>query len=104
VAYTNAAGRYSFTHPEGWTETATGVTVVFTDKLNGVTVTSFAASSAPTVASAKQTDVPRLQHSVPAFQLVSVTAVTLPALVCGWPAKLHTKQVETFDAIVPGRG
>jgi hypothetical protein len=79
VAYTNASGHYRFTHPEGWAETQKGVNVTFTDKLNGVTATSFAATTAPTVQSAKQNDVPRLQQSVPAFQLISVTAAHVPA-------------------------
>jgi hypothetical protein len=78
VDYTNAAGHYFFKHPEGWTQTESGVNVTFTDKLNGVKATSFAASAAPTVQSAQQNDVPRLQRSVPAFQLVSVKAITVP--------------------------
>jgi hypothetical protein len=78
VRYTNAAGHYTFTHPEGWARTVSGVQVVFTDKLNGVTVGSTTASAAPTVASAKATDVPRLRQSVPAFQLRTVSKVSVP--------------------------
>jgi hypothetical protein len=79
VAYRNAAGRYRFTHPEGWSETTRGTTVTFTDKLNGVNVQFGAATSAPTVASAKQQDVPALSSSQAAFQLRSVKAVSEPA-------------------------
>ncbi len=78
VGYRSAAGRYAFTHPEGWARSGSGVRVGFTDKLNGVAVTSVSAASAPTVASARSHDVPRLTRAVPAFQLRSVTAVTLP--------------------------
>lgn len=79
VPYSNAAGRYSFTHPEGWAETGAGTQVRFTDKLNGVTVDTMPADQAPTVAGAKTGDVPRLQGSVPAFELRDITAVDVPA-------------------------
>jgi hypothetical protein len=78
VRYANAAGHYAFTHPEGWARTVNGVHVVFTDKLNGVTAESTPASAAPTVASAKAQDVPRLRQSVPAFQLRRLTTVSVP--------------------------
>ncbi len=79
VKYDNAPGGYSFTHPEGWAQTGAGTQVRFTDKLNGVRVDSVKAAAAPTVASARSTDVPRLQQSVPAFELRKLSAVTLPA-------------------------
>jgi hypothetical protein len=78
VAYSNAAGHYAFTHPEGWAQTGAGTRVRFTDKLNGVEADSTAATATPTVSSAKTTEVPKLQQSVPAFALRSVTAVRLP--------------------------
>ncbi len=78
VSYSNKAGGYTFTHPEGWAQTGTGTQVLFTDKLNGVAVDSVKTSTAPTTESAKSTDVPRLQSSVPAFELVDVSAVTVP--------------------------
>ena len=79
VGYTNKTGGYTFTHPEGWAQTGSGSRVRFTDKLNGVTVDSQPASRAPTVASARSTEVPHLQQAVPAFQLMSISAVTVPA-------------------------
>jgi hypothetical protein len=78
VRYRNKATGYSFTHPEGWAQTGSGPSVRFTDKLNGVSVTSSAASQAPTVSSARSHDVPALQQSIPAFQLRGITAVTVP--------------------------
>ncbi|TPG17346.1 PsbP-related protein [Pedococcus bigeumensis] len=78
VMYTNKAGGYSFTHPEGWAETGSGVRVRFTDKLNGVAADVVAASHAPTVDSARTADVPRLKSSVPAFELRAITTVTVP--------------------------
>ena len=78
VTYTNRPGGYSFTHPEGWAQTGSGAQVRFTDKLNGVLVDSAKAAQAPTAASAGSTDVPRLQGSVPAFQLRGITKVSVP--------------------------
>jgi hypothetical protein len=78
VAYANATGKYSFTHPEGWSETTTGSTVTYTDKLNGVQVQLGKLTSAPTVDSAKQQDVPALRSSQAAFELRTVTAATVP--------------------------
>ncbi len=79
VAYRNAAGRYSFSHPEGWAETTRGTSVTFTDKLNGVQGTTGSATTAPSVQSARQQDVPALSSSQAAFELRAVTAVSLPA-------------------------
>ena len=78
VKYVNKPGGYSFTHPEGWAQTGNGTQVRFTDKLNGVTVDSSRANQAPTVATARAHDVPRLKGMIPAFELRSVSAVTLP--------------------------
>lgn len=78
VTYVNKGGRYSFTHPEGWAQTGVGVEVRFTDKLNGVEVSSGPAAQAPTVSSARSVDVARLTKSVPAFQLRDISAVSVP--------------------------
>jgi hypothetical protein len=79
VKYANKPGRYSFTHPEGWAQTVSGTQVNFTDKLNGVTVDSVAGSKAPTTSSARSSEIPRIKAAVPAFELRSVSVVTLPA-------------------------
>ena len=79
VPYTNSTAGYSFTHPEGWAETETGASVTFTDKLNGITADTAALPSAVTVDAVTQQEVPRLEGTQPAFELVSVDAVTLPA-------------------------
>ena len=77
VPYRNNAGGYRFEHPEGWARVEHGSSVQFTDKLNGASAEVVSAASAPTVASARRDDVPRLRSSVPAFELRSVAAVTL---------------------------
>jgi hypothetical protein len=79
VGYTNTAGRYRFTHPEGWAEKTRDTTVTFTDKLNGVQAMVGTATTAPTVDSAKQQDVATLTAGQAAFELRGVNAVTLPA-------------------------
>ena len=79
ISYTNTAGRYRFSHPEGWAETTRVSTVTFTDKLNGVQAMTGTATTTPTVASAKEQDVAPLMHSQAAFELRDITAVTLPA-------------------------
>jgi hypothetical protein len=79
VPFANAGGHYQFVHPEGWAQSGQGTSVLFTDKYNGVTADLGSGTSAPTIASANATDVPALRSSKPAFQLVSVEPVTIPA-------------------------
>ncbi|KRE60144.1 hypothetical protein ASG78_15710 [Nostocoides sp. Soil756] len=78
VTYSNAAGGYSFTHPEGWLQQVKGSGVLFTDKLNGVQVVPGAATTPPTVASAKADSVPALARSQAAFELRDVSAASVP--------------------------
>ncbi|MDQ1686703.1 MAG: hypothetical protein QOC82_3440 [Frankiaceae bacterium] len=79
VPYTNKAGGYRFTHPEGWAEIAHGADVRFTDKLNGVSVSVVPGNQPPTVSSARSSDVARLRQTTPAFRLQQVSSVSLPA-------------------------
>jgi hypothetical protein len=53
--------------------------VTFTDKLNTVVVSWVHASSVPTVASVKKTEVPALASTERAFKLESITTASLPA-------------------------
>ena len=96
VSYTNTAGRYRFTHPEGWAENTKASTVTFTDKLNGVQATVGTATTAPTAASARQQDVPALTHSQAAFELRDITAVTVPA---GRGVKIVYRRNSAPDAV-----
>ena len=75
VTYRNSA--LVIKHPEGWAETARSTSVLFTDKLNGVQAQVAQRTSAPTVRSAQQSDIPALRRSQPAFEIRSVKAVTL---------------------------
>jgi hypothetical protein len=79
VRYANRAGHYRLDHPEGWALTVAGQTATFTDKLNGITATSTASGSTPTVGSARSRELAQLKARQPAFELKQVKAVTLPA-------------------------
>jgi hypothetical protein len=78
IPYTNAAGGYTFVHPEGWALQQNASSATFTDKYNGVSASVLSATAPPTVASAQGADVPALAASQPAFSLVSVNPATLP--------------------------
>ena len=74
VAY-GTAGGFGIQVPEGWGRTNADSSVTFTDNLNTVTASWLPASSAPTVESATQNEVPQLQGTERAFQLQDVTSV-----------------------------
>ena len=99
VAHTITKGSVSVKIPEGWAQTNGSTAVNFTDKLNTVNVSWAPASSAPTIASAKKTEVPVLQQTVLAFQLKSVTTATLPA----GPAVLITYEDNSAANPVTGK-
>lgn len=79
VTYRSTTGGYVIATPEGWARTESGPNVTFADKLHRFTVEITCADAAPTVNSAKRIDVPSFSREVPAFELVSVQAVSLPA-------------------------
>lgn len=79
VPYTSADGGYTIKMPEGWARTEHGPNVTFSDKLHTFTVEVTCASGAPTVDSVKTAEVPALAQQIPAFELVDVSAVSLPA-------------------------
>jgi hypothetical protein len=79
VTYANASGHYLFDHPEGWAQTGQGTAVSFTDKYNGVSADLAPGSELPTPSSAGAVGVPALRGSRPAFELIGVTPVTIPA-------------------------
>lgn len=79
VSYTNPVAGYSFTHPEGWARTEDGSTVTFTDKLNGIRAGTTTLPTTLDEATVRSQELPALQAAQPAFELVSVAPVTLPA-------------------------
>ena len=79
VPYHSTSGGVTISVPEGWARTTTKSSVKFTDKLNTVVVSWQATSAAPTVATARSTEVPQLKRSTRAFRLKSVSTTSLPA-------------------------
>ena len=75
VPYRPSGGGFSIKVPEGWSRTASGRAVTFTDKLNAIRVESMAAIAPPSVRAARLTDVPKLAHSVKGFRPGTVAAV-----------------------------
>jgi hypothetical protein len=79
VAYSPPAGTYTVKVPEGWARTEDTGSVSFTDKLNTVRVEVVDAPSAPTVASAKADEAPKIAAAAACFHLGDVTTVDRPA-------------------------
>lgn len=79
VTYTSPAGGYTVTMPEGWARQEAGANVTFVDKLHQFSVEVGCADAAPTINSAKAQDAASLAARTPAFELVDITAVDLPA-------------------------
>ena len=79
VPYSSPGGGYSVKIPEGWSRSSSGGAVVFTDNLNSIRLESVPASKAPTVASAKQSLVPQLSHSVNGFSTPKVSTISRTA-------------------------
>jgi hypothetical protein len=79
VAYISTDGGYSIQMPEGWARTEDGANVRFADKLHTFSVDATCLGTAPTVDSVTNVEVPALTQQVPAFELIDVKAVDLPA-------------------------
>ena len=78
VPYQAPGGQYVVKVPEGWARTATAGAISFTDKLNTVSVTVVSAK-APTPASARTIEVPKIQGAVRHFTLAGIGTVQRPA-------------------------
>jgi hypothetical protein len=65
--------------PEGWARVEASSTTSFTDKLNTIVLSWSSATAAPTADSVRSTDIPALQQSEKAFELVKVSTVKLSA-------------------------
>lgn len=78
VPYRPTSGQYEVKVPEGWARTVTSPAVSFTDKLNTITIQA-ATAAAPTLASARASEVPKIQSAVQGFTLTDVSSVTRAA-------------------------
>jgi hypothetical protein len=75
VDYSPPAGGYTVKIPEGWARTDSGGAITFTDKLNSIRLEASTTSTAPTVASVKQDEVPAITAASTHFEGGDVKAV-----------------------------
>jgi hypothetical protein len=75
VPFRDPAGRFTVTVPEGWTQTSVATATLFTDKYNSIRIESRAAASAPTIDSARATDLPAVQASSQGFAAGTASTV-----------------------------
>ena len=75
VPYSPPGGRFTVKVPEGWGRTARAGTVSFTDKLNTISMDTRPAPAAPTVASARQAELPAIRSASRRYEPGSVTQV-----------------------------
>ena len=66
---------YSVKVPEGWSRTASGGAVSFTDKLNTVRLEHATTAAAPTVGAVRKSVVPKLAQSEKSFKAGTVSVV-----------------------------
>jgi hypothetical protein len=78
LPYRAQTGEYQVKVPEGWARTMTGGGVSFTDKLNTISV-AVVSAKAPTLASARTIEVPKIQSAVRHFTLAGLSTVQRPA-------------------------
>jgi hypothetical protein len=79
VAYAPPGGGFTVKVPEGWSRSAAGGAVVFTDKRNTIRVETKAAQAPLTARDARQSEVPKLASSVSGFQPGKVGTVARKA-------------------------
>jgi hypothetical protein len=75
VRYAPPSGGFTVKVPEGWSRTASGGAVTFTDKLNSIRIETAPAHAAPTVAQAKRVEIPKLAKTVQGFKAGQVGTV-----------------------------
>lgn len=108
IAYRPASGQYEVKVPEGWARTVTSSAVSFTNNLNIITIQTVRAP-APTLASARSTEVPQIQGTVRHFVLADISAASRsagPAVLIRYSAesqpdpvtgKVYTNALERYE-------
>jgi hypothetical protein len=79
VAYRTASGHAEVKVPQGWARTADATGVVFTDKLNSIRIQETTLPAAPTVASARAVDAPKIQSAGSNVQIGDISTVARKA-------------------------
>ena len=75
VRFAPSGAGFSVKVPEGWSRTAAGGAVTFTDKLNSVRIESVAAKAPLTVGTARRATLPQLAATVKGFQPGTISTV-----------------------------
>jgi hypothetical protein len=78
VKYTSRDGKYALVVPEGWARTARGGATTFADHFNSIHIDT-TRGAAPTVATARATEVPVLRRDASGFALGNVVSVSRSA-------------------------
>jgi hypothetical protein len=99
VPYRPPGGQFTVKVPEGWARVVRGGTVSFTDKLNTIRMESPPAPVAPTVASARQAELPAIQAASRHYEPGNVTQVRRAA----GPAVLITYKADAPADPVTGK-
>ncbi len=79
VKYTPRTATYSVEVPEGWARTDSGATTTFASHFNSIHISATKSAAAPTVTTARTTEIPTLQHDIDGFALGNVTTVSRAA-------------------------
>ncbi len=79
VPYAPPGGGFTVKVPEGWSRSASGGAVIFTDKLNAIRVESTPAQAPLTVGQATRAELPKLAKTVNGFQAGQVSTVSRKA-------------------------
>ncbi len=99
VGFTPPGTHVTVKTPEGWGRSTTSGDIVFTDKLNSITIHVAPAGSAPSPASVRTADVAALRSSVPKFSVGQVSTVQR----AGGSAILLTYQGDSAPNEVTGK-
>jgi hypothetical protein len=99
VPYSLPSGAFSVRVPEGWARAGSGSAVTFTDHYNGIRLETVAAAAAPTVDSARQTELPAIRQQAAGVTGEAVSTVTRTA----GGAVLITYQATSAPNPVTGR-
>jgi hypothetical protein len=99
VAYSLPSGAFSVRVPEGWARAGTGGAVTFTDHYNSIRLETVAAPAAPTVESARQTELPAIRQQASGVSNDAVSSVPRTA----GTAVLITYQATSTPNPVTGR-
>jgi hypothetical protein len=99
VAYSSTSGRYSVNVPEGWARTTAGQAIAFTDKYNSIHIATSAMATAPTVTSARTSELPVIGSAASGFRSGDVKTVSRTA----GSAILITYQADSAPNPVTGK-